>query len=173
MNLRSLEMHLFAILPLTFIIAGCGEQKAEIDTAGGDTEDTEDSSEDSDSGDTEDTDDTEIVGYPVDVTVDGTTVTVGLGGLETVNFEGGEVVTLVSVLGATDLKVSWADRYYDFLASDGFRPSEHSCPSLNYTTAQSGYLFPSSGNLVWEKSLGLSGCYFVDGVVEVIIDDAR
>ena len=78
-----------------------------------------------------------------------------------------------SVLQASALDLDWESLFYDFLASDGFRPSEHSCPPLNHTTVLEGHFFVSNGNLVFPDALDLAGCYYVDGVVEIDVQKAR
>jgi hypothetical protein len=112
-------------------------------------------------------DDTSASGTTVDVVADGNTASVDLSTLTTVTFEGNQVVKLPDVLDASGLTVTWSERTYDWVASDGFRPSEHDCPPLDWTTVQQGYLYPESGNLVWESALDLPGCYFVDGLATI------
>ncbi|MBN1336123.1 MAG: hypothetical protein JXB39_09195 [Deltaproteobacteria bacterium] len=134
-------------LVLLAFLTACGDQDVQIDDTAGD--------------------DTATPGYTVDVVADGQTVSVDLSTLGTVDFEGAPVVVLPDVLDASGLSVPWSERTYDFVASDGFRPSEHSCPPLDWSVAAQGCFYPSTGNLVWDSSLGLSGCYYVDDVVTV------
>lgn len=140
---------ILALLPL--LLAACGEQDVKI----GDSADTAGLS------------------WAMEVTADGQAATVDLGTLPTVDFEGNDVVKVTDVLDATGLAVTWSERTYDFVASDGYQPSTNDCPPVDYPTVQGGYFYRESGDLVWETALGLFGCYYVDGTVQIVVQDAR
>jgi len=139
----------FLLPSIPFLLAACGDQEVKLDDTG--TDDT-----------------TTTATYEVKVVADDQEVPVDLFTLETVEFEGGQVVPVTAVLAATGLSVAWEERTYDFVAYDGYRPStKDGCDPVDYTAIQGAYLYPGSGNLVWDASLGLFGCYFVDGMVEI------
>jgi len=119
----------------------------------------------------DDTEDTDSEGYEVEVTADGGTAMVDLSTLSTTTLEGDDVVALTEILTASELSVTGADRTYDFVASDGYRPSSKDCGPVDPTTLSGGYLYPASGHLVWDAALDLAGCFFVDGVVTVEVQD--
>jgi len=118
-----------------------------------------------------DLDDTSTPGYTVDVVADGQTVPVDLSTLGTVAFEGNQVVPLPGVLAASGLNTTWSERTYDFVASDGYRPSTNDCPPVDWDAMQMGYIYPASGNVVWDKAAGLPGCYNVDETVTIDVQD--
>lgn len=147
--MRVLAFSLFA-----WTLVGCGDQEVEkTDTGTGDTG-------------------SEAVSYEVEVTADGNAEVVDIGTLETTTVEDADVVPVTSVLEATSLEVTWSERTYDFVASDGYRPSTKDCGPVDYTTLEGAYLYPESGNLTWSEDLGLEGCFYVDEVVTVEVQDA-
>ena len=77
------------------------------------------------------------------------------------------MIPLTAVLDASGLSVTWSDRTYDFTASDGFKPSQHGCGPVDFTSVQGGYVYPLTGDLNWDEALGLRGCYFVNGAVSI------
>ncbi len=141
------------VLALLALLAACDEQDVHLD-------------------DTHGGDDTSAHGYMVDVVADDVTVAVDLSTLATTTFEGNPAVELPDVVAASGLGVTWSERTYDFEGSDGYRPSGNDCPPVDWTAAQLGYLFPDSGNLVWDEAAGLRGCYYVDAMVIVDVQDA-
>ena len=113
------------------------------------------------------------IGREVAVTADGETAAVGLSTIEPVTWEGEAWVSLPDVLQASELVVTWEERTYDFLASDGYTPSSRECWPVDYATLVLGYVHTESGNLDWDESAGLPGCYYVTSVVEVLVQDAE
>lgn len=106
--------------------------------------------------------------YLLTVDVDGQSADVDIATLATVDFGGDALVPATAVLDASGLTVTWSERTFDFLASDGYRPSDKTdCVPVDYTTLQGGYFYPESGELVWDESLGLFGCYNVKGTVAI------
>ncbi len=142
-----------AILPLLLSV-GCEQQIDEDVDTGADTPD-----------------DSSALGYQLTVTVDGDSATTDLSELATTDLAGESVVALSVVLEASGFEVTWADRTYDFEASDGYRPSTNDCGPSDWAAMQGGYIFPETGNLTWDESLGIMGCLFVDGVVLVDVLD--
>ncbi len=57
---------------------------------------------------------------------------------------------------------------FDFEAEDGFRPSSVGCEPLEGEDLALGYLDPDGMALVWDSSLGLRGCYWVNGIVRIL-----
>ena len=109
--------------------------------------------------------DSSAPGYQLEVAADGGSASVDLSDLAAVDLAGETVVALTAVLDASGCEVTWADRTYDFEASDGYRPSANDCGPSDWTTIQGGYIYPETGNLTWDEGLGMLGCLFVDGVV--------
>jgi hypothetical protein len=149
--MRSLAI--IPILGLTFLVA-CPEQEVKGDDTGAD-----------DTG----ADPT----YEMEVVADGGSATVNLYDLDTSDFEGDTVVAVTAVLEASGLSVTWEERTYDFVASDGFTPSSRDCEPVDYSTLQNAYFYRESGNLVWDAAIEQAGCYFVDNTVTVDVQDAE
>jgi len=150
-DLRDHAVRLARYLMLTCCLSGCAEQDVSLD------EDTGPAGS----------------GYQVAVTADGETATVDLSTLSLVTREGESWVALPEILQASELPVTWSERTYDFLASDGYTPSSKECWPVDYDTVGQGYLHPASGNLDWDESAGLAGCYFVTEVVEILVQDTE
>lgn len=129
-------------------LAACGDQKV-------DTEDTDE------------TEETDAPGYTIEVAAQGETAEVDLSDVSTSDLDGEQVVMIGDVLTASGLTATWADLSYDFEASDGYRPSVKGCGPVDYDTVLQAGLHPETGNLTWAESLGLEGCFYVDGVVLV------
>lgn len=105
---------------------------------------------------------------PVNITlVHGTDqIVVDLAQLDTVMVKGAIAVPLEAVWA----KGALADENtvtFDFEGDDGFHPSQKPACKAFITPAQlaHGYITPDSSRvLIWEDSLGFSGCYFVKGL---------
>ncbi|MFH1465797.1 MAG: hypothetical protein ABIO70_15530 [Pseudomonadota bacterium] len=159
-------LSLLVLFPLALLTA-CPEQEVKTDdtNAEGDTDADTDADTDTDS-------DTDLV-RNIDVVADGASATINLYGLATATYDGDTVVAVTTVLEASALGVTWAERTYDFEASDGFKPSDRDCGPSDYTTIQGAYLYRETGNLVWDEALALPGCFYVDDVVKVLVQDAE
>jgi hypothetical protein len=147
-------LSLLALLPLSLLTA-CPKQEVTDDT-GTPTDDT----------------DTNL-SRMIDVVADGSTVAVDLYDVATSTYGEDTVVAVSAVLEASALEITWAERTYDFEASDGFKPSDRDCGPVDWATLQGAYLYRETGNLVWDESLKLPGCFFVDDTVKVLVQDAE
>lgn len=99
----------------------------------------------------------------------GESATVDLSSLTTVNYKDTAVVSLEAVWTAGGLGEA-SGLEFDFEADDGFHPSSKSKCAKNLTGAElpMGYIIPDTRSLVWDDSLGLPGCYSVQGVAKII-----
>jgi len=84
-------------------------------------------------------------------------------GFQAVNL--GELVDLGFSKG--DVSGKRKDYFFDFEGSDGFKPSMKDCDPLPGDTLDDGYIDTDSGNMFWDTSLGLGGCYSVDEVAKI------
>jgi hypothetical protein len=82
------------------------------------------------------------------------------------------LVPLMDVVDAAGLGFDPEASYYDFMASDGFRPTQVDCVTVDATTLELGWVDRVTGTLVWDESLGLRGCYSVTKAVEIAAYDA-
>jgi hypothetical protein len=83
------------------------------------------------------------------------------------------LVSLADVVARAGIVERPAEKYYDFEATDGFRPSSKDCVMLEGTLLEQGGVDMTTGTLVWDASLGLKGCYFVkEARVIFVYDDA-
>ncbi|MFW5739659.1 MAG: hypothetical protein ACOC1F_04775 [Myxococcota bacterium] len=103
----------------------------------------------------------------LDVSYDGQSVPVDLGDLATTPYEGVELVKLSDVWAESGITADRAALAFEFVASDGFKPSNKDCEDLAGTNLDQGYIDPVSRNLTWDESLGLGGCYAVRDTVEM------
>lgn len=121
---------------------------------------------------TVDTGDGADAGATVEVTWEGGSTTVALGGLPTSQIVGVDVVALDTIVGAADLPIALADAWLNFVGDDGFEPSEGDyCPEeiipVDGALASQGGLEPATRNLLWDEALGYPGCMHVDGVATI------
>lgn len=82
------------------------------------------------------------------------------------------LVPLMDVVDAVGLGFDPETSYYDFVGSDGFRPTQVECVTVDATTLELGRVDRVTGTLVWDESLGMRGCYSVTEVVEIAAYDA-
>jgi len=115
-------------------------------------------------------------GATVEVTYGGSSTTVSLGSLPTSQLVGADVVTLDAIVGAAELPITLADVWLNFIADDGFEPSEGAyCPDdivpVDGERAAQGGLELGTRNLLWDDALGYPGCLHVDGVATIEVLD--
>lgn len=112
-----------------------------------------------------------LPGRTVAVVFEETTHTVDLSTIPTEDVGGEALVPLDDVVAAASLGVATADLYFDFVASDGFRPHDSpSCGSYVPVPGSSmalGWISPTSGDLTWDASLAYPGCLGVGDVVTI------
>lgn len=111
------------------------------------------------------------IGPFVDIIFDGETTTVDLGQATVVNFEGNDAVALTEVIELAEIGVATADLSFDFLASDGYRPSENvNCSSIMPIAGDQlgdAFIRLANRNLVWNPSAGLPGCAYVNDLAQI------
>jgi hypothetical protein len=113
-----------------------------------------------------------ILARSVTVEYDGQEETVELGDLAG-ELDGERcLVALPAVLQAADLGIVLAEVAADFRADDGFQPSSVECAPLDGATLELGHIDRRTGSLVWDPSLGLRGCYSVQKVQAILVEDA-
>jgi len=81
------------------------------------------------------------------------------------------LVPLSDVVGAAHLGMDVAGSFYDFVAQDGFQPTQVECALIDGDTLAHGSVDMGTGTLVWDESLGLRGCYSVIHAVEILVYD--
>jgi len=82
------------------------------------------------------------------------------------------LVPLMDVLEEVSLGFDPSTSYYDFVAADGFRPTQVDCVTVDATILELGWVDRVTGTLVWDASLGMRGCYSVTAAVEIAAYDA-
>ena len=97
----------------------------------------------------------------VDVVHGADSVKVSLGTLSTLQYKEVDVVRLGDVWTAAFPSTDPNGLAFSFVSASGFRPSDKDCADMPGPLLGNGYIEPVSGNLVWDESLGLRGCYSV------------
>jgi hypothetical protein len=103
----------------------------------------------------------DATGVVVGVSYDGQSVDVDLGTVATTSYKGVTLVKLSDVWRTSGIEKDRAALEFEFVASDGFTPSDKDCAGLSGTVLGMGYIDPVSRNLTWDESLGFQGCYSV------------
>ena len=103
----------------------------------------------------------------VDVVHGADSVKVFLGALSTLQYKEVDVVRLGDVWAAAFPSAVPNSLAFSFVSATGFRPSDKDCADMPGALLGSGYIEPTSGNLVWDESLGLRGCYSVRETVRI------
>jgi hypothetical protein len=105
----------------------------------------------------------------VRLTLGGGVATVPLAGLPTTGRAGEPKVRLADVWAAAKLASPASRLRFDFVGSDGFRPtSRPKCPErLDGSALEHGYIDAKTRSLSWDDSLGLAACYRVRDVVQI------
>jgi hypothetical protein len=109
----------------------------------------------------------DATGVIVQVSYDGSSVPVDLGTLPTTSYKGVNLVKLSDVWAASQIGVDPATLEFEFVSSDGFKPSSKGCVDLPGTAIDKGYIDPSSRNVSWDEVLGLRGCYSVTDTAQM------
>ncbi len=107
------------------------------------------------------------LGLALVVTYRDQSVPVDLGSVASSTYKG---VTLLRLADVWDVSRISADRTileFEFVASDGFKPSDKGCVDLSGSVLDQGYIDPTSRNLTWDEALGFRGCYSVKGTAEM------
>jgi len=95
-------------------------------------------------------------------------VDVDLRTIETSNYKGLNLVGLVRAWERAKFEADINTLVFEFVGSEGFRPSSKDCDNLPGTQLNGGYIDPISRKLVWDESLGLRGCYSVSDTTHMI-----
>lgn len=82
------------------------------------------------------------------------------------------LVPLMDVVDAAGIGFDPDKSYYDFVGSDGFRPTQVECLTVDATVLEQSWVDRVTGTLVWDDSLGMRGCYSVTKAVEIAAYDA-
>ena len=119
------------------------------------------------------TPDAGLSGKTVQVVWSGASTEVALGGLQTVEVGGLQLVPLTDVIAGVLGAEPLAGITADFTAGDGFKPgSKSTCDGLipvpGATLAQ-GYLDPQTRNLTWDESLQYPGCLHLTDTAEILL----
>lgn len=95
-------------------------------------------------------------------------VDIDLSTLATVDFKASKLVKLTDVWTASKIAADPASLEFEFVGEDGFKPSTKTgCFDLPGTVLEKGYIDPNSRKLIWDETLGLAGCYSVNGAAKM------
>ena len=94
-------------------------------------------------------------------------VPVDLGTIATSSYKGVNLVKLSDVWTVSQIAANRATLEFEFVSSDGFKPSNKGCADLSGEVLDKGYIDPMSQNLTWDESLGFEGCYSVKAAVQM------
>jgi len=106
-------------------------------------------------------------GVTVAVSYDGQSSTVDLGSVATSTYKESQLVKLSDLWTASKFSVDPSTLQFEFVASDGFKPSNKGCPDLSGSVLAQGYIDPTSRYLTWDEALGFKGCYSVKDVAKI------
>ncbi len=106
-------------------------------------------------------------GVVVQVSFDGQSKTLDLGTLPTTEYKGVNLIKVSDLWTASQFGVDPATLEFEFVSTDGFKPSVKDCADLPGNVIDKGFLDPTSRNLTWDESLGYPGCYSVKEVAEM------
>lgn len=98
---------------------------------------------------------------------EGQSANVDLGTLSTTAYKGVSLVKLSDVWTASGFTADRTTLEFEFVASDGFKPSNKDCADLPGTVLDQGYIDPATRNLTWDEALGFQGCYSVKDTVQI------
>ena len=159
------------ITALALLVFGCGQQY--VDPGKDDTSAKVDAGSDSgfdtlaDSGEETGSNTTPYIGPSITVQYAGQAVEVDIGSIETSIYKGKELVRLSDVWDSSRIDADRQNLFFEFVGSDGFKPSDRGCDDVPGTALDRGYINPMSRKLTWEESLGFYGCYSVSVTVEM------
>jgi len=103
----------------------------------------------------------DAAGPVVIVSYQGQSYPISLASVATTAYKGVNLVRLSDVWAATKVSVDPSTLAFEFVSSDGFKPSKKGCADLSGTLLAQGYIDPASRNLTWDEALGFEGCYSV------------
>lgn len=126
---------------LTVALSGCGGLADDDDDSAGDDD----------------------VAYKIDVITDGSTTTVDLGDIDTVDYQGSPAVTLPDFLAAAGVDKP-EDFTYEFMAWDGYAKD-----GVTWNKVSMAYIIAESGDLEFPTEAEMESGYFVKGVVAVTL----
>lgn len=104
------------------------------------------------------------------LSVDGREFPLVLAELPKTMFKETEVVSLSALWTASGVKTTTAGFVFDFVGTDGFRPSSRDKCKTEVFDAEDfakGYIELASQRLTWDDDRGFSGCAFVSGLTRV------
>ncbi len=102
------------------------------------------------------------------VSHEGQSVKVDLNGVAKTAYKDVQLVKLSDVWTASKLPASYTNLEFEFVSTDGFKPSsKEGCPDLPGTMLDKGYVNPATMDMSWDETLGLRGCYSVNDVAEM------
>lgn len=103
----------------------------------------------------------------IEVTFEGQSVPVDLGNVTTSTYKDVELVKLSDLWEASGIATDRTTLAFEFVASDGFKPSVKDCEDVPGDVLDRGYVDPATRNLTWDESLGYGGCYSVRETVQM------
>jgi hypothetical protein len=106
-------------------------------------------------------------GVTIQVSYQSQAVPVDLGAIATSTWKGVNLVKLSDVWTSSQIASDRATLEFEFVADDGFKPSNKGCADLPGDALDRGYIDPASRNLIWDESLGFKGCYSVKNAAQM------
>ncbi len=108
------------------------------------------------------------------LSVDGQDLDVSLSLVTTQAWEGMDAVNLAELVDAVlsqDSALPSRDSLeFDFVAADGFHPSDVGCEPLAGSALSDGFIEVNSKNLMWNEAAQMRGCYSVDNLAGLIAE---
>ncbi len=105
------------------------------------------------------------------VSYQGRSATVDLGTVATSSYKGVDLVKLSDAWTSSQIAADRTTLEFEFVGSDGFKPSSKGCVDLAGSVLDQGYIDPTSRNLAWDEALGMRGCYAVIDTVQMNAHD--
>lgn len=109
----------------------------------------------------------DATGQILTVSYQGQSYPINLASLATSTYKGVNLVRLSDVWVATGSAVDPTTLAFEFVSSDGFKPSAKGCADLPGSVLAQGYIDPTSRNLTWDEALGFKGCYSVKDAAQM------
>ena len=106
-------------------------------------------------------------GVTIQVSYQSQSIPVDLGAITTSSYKGVNLVKLSDVWAGSQITADRTTLEFEFVATDGFKPSSKGCADLPGDVLDKGYIDPASRNLTWDESLGFKGCYSVKGATQM------
>ncbi len=105
------------------------------------------------------------------VSYQGRSIAVELGTVAPSSYKGVDLVKLSDAWTSSQIAADHTTLEFEFVGSDGFRPSSKGCVDLAGSVLDQGYIDPTSRNLTWDEGLGMRGCYSVIDTVQMNAHD--